>query len=136
MRYTRQKYFWKATGKEKKVVCIPIPDDEDYYGFVQRLVTSGFHQIIITSAMMLQIICDLISCGFVLDQIDMQDMQGEQEINRLHFSLRNGCAALFVQVNGIVGSYDIAQHGVNDIVHNELAKIILTAWQERNPPHF
>ena len=83
MKYNKEKLFWIARNASKDVVCIPWDEQkEEYYTFVKREVSSGYHQLSITSEIMLKIISTFILLGnWSVDKIEM--MEEDYELCRV-----------------------------------------------------
>lgn len=56
MIYKKAKLFWKVTNNSKDVFCIPFNDNVEYYSFLKQYHDDGYHQIIITSEIMVTLI--------------------------------------------------------------------------------
>ena len=79
MRYNKEKIFWIARGTSKDVVYVSWDEKEEYYSFIKRNITSGYHQISITSEMMLKIIAALLdSSKWKIERIEM--MEDDEDI--------------------------------------------------------
>ena len=153
MKYNENKIFWIARNTSKDVICIPLDEKEEYYSFIKREITDGYHQLSVTSEIMLDIISTFTRLGdWKVDNIEM--MEGDRELNnileglidsgksnaknildlyeylssitkdssiaikRIYLSSRgkNGeLSAIFIQVNGIVGTYNCSDK-VNTMV--------------------
>ena len=144
MKYNKNKIFWIARNTSKDVNCIPWDEKEEYYSFIKREITDGYHQLSVTSEIMLDIISTFMRLGtWKVDNIEMMEDDRELnnileglidsvksnaknilglyeylssiakdspiEIKRIYLSSRgeNGeLSAIFIQVNGIVGTYN------------------------------
>lgn len=144
MKYNKNKIFWIARNTSKDVICIPWDEKEEYYSFIKREITDGYHQLSVTSEIMLDIISTFMRLGtWKVDNIEMMEDDRELnsileglidsvksnankildlyeylssitkdssiEVKRIYLSSRgeNGeLSAIFIQVNGIVGTYN------------------------------
>lgn len=144
MKYNKNKIFWIARNTSKDVICIPWDEKEEYYSFIKRKITDGYHQLSVTSEIMLDIISTFMRLGtWKVDNIEMMEDDRELnnildglidsvksnankildlyeylssitkdssiEVKRIYLSSRgeNGeLSAIFIQVNGIVGTYN------------------------------
>ncbi len=144
MKYNKNKIFWIARNTSKDVICIPWDEKEEYYSFIKRKITDGYHQLSVTSEIMLDIISTFMRLGtWNVDNIEMMEDDRELnnildglidsvksnankildlyeylssitkdssiEVKRIYLSSRgeNGeLSAIFIQVNGIVGTYN------------------------------
>ena len=153
MKYNKNKIFWIARNTSKDVICIPWDEKEEYYSFIKREITDGYHQLSVTSEIMLDIISTFMRLGtWKVDNIEMMEDDKELnnileglidsvksnankildlykylssitkdssiEVKRIYLSSRdeNGeLSAIFIQVNGIVGTYNCSDK-VNTMV--------------------
>ena len=82
MEYKKEKIFWTARKHAKDVVCIPWDEREDYYSFVKKNIAFGYHQVSITSEIMLRLISRFLELGnWKIDKIEM--MEDDAEINAI-----------------------------------------------------
>ena len=161
MKYNKNKIFWIARNTSKDVICIPWDEKEEYYSFIKREITDGYHQLSVTSEIMLDIISTFMRLGtWKVDNIEMMEDDRELnnileglidsvksnaknilglyeylssiakdspiEIKRIYLSSRgeNGeLSAIFIQVNGIVGTYNCSDK-VNTMVCQVMRKYI------------
>ena len=153
MKYNKNKIFWIARNTSKDVICIPWDEKEEYYSFIKREITDGYHQLSVTSEIMLDIISTFMRLGtWKVDNIEMMEDDRELnnileglidsvksnankildlyeylssitkdssiEVKRIYLSSRgeNGeLSAIFIQINGIVGTYNCSDK-VNTMV--------------------
>ena len=153
MKYNKNKIFWIARNTSKDVICIPWDEKEEYYSFIKREITDGYHQLSVTSEIMLDIISTFMRLGtWKVDNIEMMEDDKELnnkleglidsvksnankildlykylssitkdssiEVKRIYLSSRgeNGeLSAIFIQINGIVGTYNCSDK-VNTMV--------------------
>ena len=161
MKYNKNKIFWIARNTSKDVICIPWDEKEEYYSFIKREITDGYHQLSVTSEIMLDIISTFTRLGiWKVDNIEMMEDDRELnnileglidsvksnaknilglyeylssiakdspiEIKRIYLSSRgeNGeLSAIFIQINGIVGTYNCSDK-VNTMVCQVMRKYI------------
>ena len=157
MKYNKNKIFWIARNTSKDVICIPWDEKEEYYSFIKREITDGYHQLSVTSEIMLDIISTFMRLGtWKVDNIEMMEDDSELnnileglidsvksnankildlyeylssitkdssiEVKRIYLSSRdeNGeLSAIFIQVNGIVGTYNCS-----DKVNNMICQVM------------
>lgn len=153
MKYNKNKIFWIARNTSKDVICIPWDEKEEYYSFIKREITDGYHQLSVTSEIMLDIISTFMRLEtWKVDNIEMMEDDRELnnileglidsvksnankildlykylssitkdssiEVKRIYLSSRgeNGeLSAIFIQINGIVGTYNCSDK-VNTMV--------------------
>ena len=78
MKYKKEKIFWVARGPSKEVIFESWDEEEEYYTFVQRNLASGYHQLSVTSEIMLKIMsCFLESGTWGIDKIEMMEDDSE-----------------------------------------------------------
>ena len=161
MKYNKNKIFWIARNTSKDVICIPWDEKEEYYSFIKREITDGYHQLSVTSEIMLDIISTFMRLGtWKVDNIEMMEDDRELnnileglidsvksnankildlykylssitkdssiEVKRIYLSSRgeNGeLSAIFIQINGIVGTYNCSDK-VNTMVCQVMRKYI------------
>ena len=82
MKYNKNKIFWIARNTSKDVICIPWDEKEEYYSFIKREITDGYHQLSVTSEIMLDIISTFMRLGtWKVDNIEM--MEDDRELNNI-----------------------------------------------------
>lgn len=161
MKYKKNKIFWIARNTSKDVICIPWDEKEEYYSFIKREITDGYHQLSVTSEIMLDIISTFMRLGtWKVDNIEMMEDDRELnnilkelidsaksnankildlykylssitkdssiEVKRIYLSSRgeNGeLSAIFIQINGIVGTYNCSDK-VNTMVYQVMREYI------------
>ena len=161
MKYKKEQIFWIARDASKNVICIPWDEKEEYCSFIKRKITDGYHQLPVTSEIMLNIILAFMRLGtWKVDNIEMMEDDGELnnilegliasvksnaksilnlyeylssitkdssiEVKRIYLSSRgeNGeLSAIFIQVNGIVGTYHCSDK-VNTMICQVMRKYI------------
>lgn len=74
MKYLKEKIFWVAKNTSKEVICVPWNEKEEYYSFVKKELALGYHQLSITSEIMLKIISSFLETGYwAIDEIVMME---------------------------------------------------------------
>lgn len=56
--YVRTKLFWKMDAGLRKIHCESFDDNIDYYTFLIKCRDQGYKQVIISSEIMIQLICE------------------------------------------------------------------------------
>lgn len=78
MKYNKEKIFWVARDTSKDVICVSWDEKEEYYSFIKRNIAAGFHQISITSEIMLKIISTFLETSvWKIEKIEMMEEDEE-----------------------------------------------------------
>lgn len=75
MKYLKEKIFWIARNASKDIIFVSWDEkEEEYYSFVKKALASGYHQLSITSEIMLRVISGLLeSENWNIDKIEMME---------------------------------------------------------------
>ncbi len=79
MVYEKAKLFWKANNISKDIFCIPFDDNVEYYTFLKQYHDNGYHQIIITSEIMVSLI-EYFVLESGLSVYDIEFMEDDQDL--------------------------------------------------------
>lgn len=79
MRYKKAKLLWKISDCQKKIFCIDLNDDVEYYSFLREMHEEGYRQVIITSEIMVHLIeYFVIEKGLFVS--DLEFMEDDEEL--------------------------------------------------------
>lgn len=82
MKQKKYKFFWRCDNESKKIIDAIEWNEEkqDYYAFIKDNIDAGYHQISITSEMMLDIIEKLAtSTKTQLAKIELMEEDGDED---------------------------------------------------------
>ena len=152
MVYEKAKLFWKANNISKDIFCIPFDDNVEYYTFLKQYHDNGYHQIIITSEIMVSLIVydiefmeddqDLVNeiagllaivssnriyLGRLTQKLNFLSEKSSIDIQRIYFKGRNseGTAINFyLQSNGIIGANRNSYSSISDEISSLVARCL------------
>lgn len=79
MIYKKAKLFWKLDDTFKVIFCVPFDDDLEYYVFLKQCHNDGYRQIIITSALMIELVEHFVM-EIGLSIFDIEFMEEDQDL--------------------------------------------------------
>lgn len=79
MVYSKSKLFWKIENGQKKIFLIDWQEkQQEYYSFVKEQIENGYHQISVTSEIMIELI-GMVSMNEKNDIIKIEMMEEDSE---------------------------------------------------------
>lgn len=103
MKFEKYKIFWKVNDKNKKIELIKWNEKEcEYYAFIKEQMAKGYHQISVTSEIMLGFLSEISSRNFVnVSKIELMEEDSEEgeELNNMVEKCSNNRGILVKIIN-------------------------------------
>lgn len=103
MKFEKYKIFWKVNDKNKKIELIKWNEKEcEYYAFIKEQMANGYHQISVTSEIMLGFLSEISSRNFVnVSKIELMEEDSEEgeELNNMVEECSNNRGILVKIIN-------------------------------------
>lgn len=89
MKYAKKKIFWKSlNASEKQVDALPYDDQQEYYSFIRKALADNYHQVTITSEVMLEFISAVLCVpSYRIENVQMME-EDEELANQIEDVIR------------------------------------------------